>query len=198
MTIHTPIEARSGRVPAWAAIVTVFLLLVGGVYLASNLAGENPALAVPGPSGSGSPGASGGVDSGAALAIIKTAGCQACHGQINAAGFAFENYDAVGGYRTDEEGQKVDASGTLNLASAPITFKNAVELMKTGAKSPELRQCVARSWIRALLRREERPEEAGSLKDIGTAFAAANYDMRSLIVAVTKTRAFTHRNPIGK
>ena len=80
MTIHTPIEARSGRIPAWAAIVTVFMLLVGGVYLASNLAGENPALAVPGPSGSGSPGASGGVDSGAALAIIKTAGCQACHG----------------------------------------------------------------------------------------------------------------------
>ncbi|MDQ2933444.1 MAG: c-type cytochrome [Chloroflexota bacterium] len=81
MTIHTPIEARSGRVPAWAAIVTVFLLLVGGFYVASNLAGENPALAVPGPSGSGSPNASGRVDSGAALAIIKTAGCQACHGQ---------------------------------------------------------------------------------------------------------------------
>jgi mono/diheme cytochrome c family protein len=81
VTIQTPIEARSGRVPAWAAIVTVFVLLVGGVYLASNLAGENPALAVPGPSGSGAPSASGGVVAGAALAIIKTAGCQACHGQ---------------------------------------------------------------------------------------------------------------------
>jgi mono/diheme cytochrome c family protein len=81
VTIHTPIEARSGRVPAWAAILTLFVLLVGGFYLASNLTGENPALAVPGPSGSGGPSASGGVDSGAALAIIKKANCQACHGQ---------------------------------------------------------------------------------------------------------------------
>ncbi len=81
MTIHTPIEARSGRVPAWAAILTLFVLLVGGFYLASNLTGENPALAVPGPSGSGGPSASGGVDAGAALAIIKKANCQACHGQ---------------------------------------------------------------------------------------------------------------------
>lgn len=81
MTVHTPIEARSGRVPAWAAILTVFVLLVGGVYLASNLTGENPALAVPGPSGSGGPSASGAVNSGAALAIIKKANCQACHGQ---------------------------------------------------------------------------------------------------------------------
>ena len=81
MSVHTPIEARSGRIPAWAAILTVFVLLVGGFYLASNLSGENPALAGPLPSGSGSPGASGGVDSGAALAIIKKANCQACHGQ---------------------------------------------------------------------------------------------------------------------
>jgi hypothetical protein len=130
--------------------------------------------------------------------FTKAAACQACHSQINAAGFAFENYDAVGGYRTDEEGQKVDASGTLALGSGTVTFKNAVELMKTAAKSPELRDCVARNWLRALLRREEVPDEAGSLKDMSTAFAASNYDMRSLIVALTKTRAFTHRNPIGK
>ncbi len=81
MTIHTPIEARSSRVPAWAAILAVFVILVGGVYLASNLSGENPALAVPGPSGSGGPSASGAVNPGAALAIIKKANCQACHGQ---------------------------------------------------------------------------------------------------------------------
>jgi hypothetical protein len=130
--------------------------------------------------------------------FTKAAACQACHAQINGAGFAFENYDAVGGWRGDEEGQKVDASGTLNLSSGAVTFKNAVDLMKTVGKSPELRECVAKNWMRALLRREERPDEAGSLKDIGTAFAGSSYDVRSLIVALTKTKAFTHRNPIGK
>ncbi len=77
MTVHTPISSRTGRLPAWAAGVTVFFLLVGGVYFASNLSGTNPALAVPQPSAA----ASGGVNPAAALALIKKAQCQACHGQ---------------------------------------------------------------------------------------------------------------------
>jgi mono/diheme cytochrome c family protein len=77
MTVHTPISSHSNRLPAWAAGVTVFFLLVGGVYFASNLSGTNPALAVPQPSAA----ASGAVNTGAALALIKKAQCQACHGQ---------------------------------------------------------------------------------------------------------------------
>ncbi len=50
MTVHTPIEARSGGLPPWAIGLTVFVFLVGGVYLASNLVGQNPALAIPGAS----------------------------------------------------------------------------------------------------------------------------------------------------
>jgi hypothetical protein len=123
--------------------------------------------------------------------------CQVCHGRINAVGFAFENFDAVGGYRDNEEGQKVDASGTLQLPSGPISFKNAVDLVKAIAKTPEVRECVARNWMRFLLRREERIEEGGSLKAINQAFTSSSYDLRALIVGLTKTRAFTHRSPTG-
>jgi hypothetical protein len=63
------------------------------------------------------------------------------------------------------------------------------------AKTPEARDCLARNWMRALLRRDESNLEAGSLKAISTAFATSGYDMRELVVALTKTRAFTHRNP---
>jgi hypothetical protein len=129
--------------------------------------------------------------------FTKAAACQACHGRINAVGFAFENYNAVGGFRDNEEGQPVDASGTLTLGSGTITFKNGVELVKTIAKTPELRECVARNWMRALLRREERPEEEGSLKAIGQALASTSDDMRAAIVALTKTRAFTHHAAAG-
>ena len=51
MTVHTPIETRSGGLPPWAIGLTVFVFLVGGVYLLSNLAGQNPAFAIPGASG---------------------------------------------------------------------------------------------------------------------------------------------------
>jgi mono/diheme cytochrome c family protein len=79
MTVRTPISSRHAGLPAWALGVTVFFLLVGGVYLASNLSGTNPALAGGAPPASAP--ASGGVNAAEALAIIKTAQCQACHGQ---------------------------------------------------------------------------------------------------------------------
>jgi hypothetical protein len=83
---------------------------------------------------------------------------------------AFENYDATGGFRTTEAGKAV-------------------------ASTPELRDCVARQWLRYVLRRQELPEEAGSVKALGAAFEDSSWDVRELLVAVTKARAFTHRKP---
>jgi hypothetical protein len=54
---------------------------------------------------------------------------------------------------------------------------------------------VARQWLRYVLRRAEVPEEAGSVKALTTAFEAASWDVRELLVALTGTRAFTHRKP---
>ena len=79
MTVHTPIETRSGGLPPWAIGLTVFVFLVGGVYLLSNLAGQNPAFAIPGASGP-PPGASGGPDPAVGQALITQGGCEGCHG----------------------------------------------------------------------------------------------------------------------
>lgn len=80
MTVHTPIEARSRGLPAWAIGLTVFLFLVGGVYLLSNLVGENPAFAIPGSSASAP--ASAGPDPAIGQALIEQAqpACTSCHG----------------------------------------------------------------------------------------------------------------------
>lgn len=75
MTVHTPIESRSRGIPAWALGLTVFVLLVGAVYFAGNLTGENPPIvAQPSPSGGG------GDTTQQALALINEGACQSCHG----------------------------------------------------------------------------------------------------------------------
>ena len=79
MTVHTPIESRSGGIPPWAIGLTVFLFLVGGVYFASNLAGENPAFAIPGASAPVASGG-GGADPAVGEALVADAGCAGCHG----------------------------------------------------------------------------------------------------------------------
>lgn len=79
MTVHTPIETRSGGLPPWAIGLTVLLFFIGGVYLAANLTGDNPPFAIPGasapaPSGGGEP------DPAVGEALVAQNQCAACHG----------------------------------------------------------------------------------------------------------------------
>jgi hypothetical protein len=122
--------------------------------------------------------------------------CAGCHNVIDPMGFAFENYDAVGAYRTMEEGKPVNATGSISLPSGEIKFKDAVDLTTQLAKAPEVQECVAKHWMRYLLRREEMPEEKGSVNGLMKAFADSQWDMREMLVATTTTRAFTHRKLI--
>ena len=82
MTVHTPIETRSGGLPPWAIGLTVFVFLVGAVYLASNLAGQNPALAIPGASAPVASGGGGAPDPAVGEALVAQAqpSCTTCHG----------------------------------------------------------------------------------------------------------------------
>jgi hypothetical protein len=116
-----------------------------------------------------------------------------CHQFLDPVGFAFENYDAIGGYRTTENGKPVDASGALRLASGEIKFKNAVDLVKALAKAPETADCMTKQWLRYGLRRREIDSEAPSLAALGNGFKSSGFDVRELMVALTKTKSFTHR-----
>jgi hypothetical protein len=123
--------------------------------------------------------------------------CASCHNTIDPMGFAFENYDAVGQYRETEVGKTVDASGSLELPSGKLEFKNAIELVGQLVKTPELRECMSRHWVRYLLRRQEMPEEKTSIDTLLKAFDDSQGDLREVLVAVTGTKAFTHRQPFA-
>ena len=58
--------------------------------------------------------------------------CSSCHDRMDPLGLALENYDALGRYRTEDSGEKIDASGQLISGEA---FKNIGELKKILAKS---------------------------------------------------------------
>jgi hypothetical protein len=121
--------------------------------------------------------------------------CATCHQVTDPLGFAFESYDAVGAYRTTDQGKPVDASGSIRLASGELKFKNAVELARGLAQAKEVQDCLATQWLRYLLRRTERGGDQASLQAVSEVFRRSGYDLRELLVALVKTRAFTHRAP---
>lgn len=134
-----------------------------------------------------------------------SAACAAgCHGLFDPPGFAFENYDGVGQYRTTDAGQPVDATGTfespLQSAGMPggstFTFQNAIELVQQLAASSEAQTCVDRQWTRYMLGRLETSAEAGSIQAAYTAGAATSgFSLRAMVEALLSSKALMYRQP---
>jgi hypothetical protein len=69
-------------------------------------------------------------------------GCVACHGRIDPIGFAFENFDGVGKYRTSEAGQPINATGSIKDMDG-VTFDGPDQLLQALISDPQIHQCFA-------------------------------------------------------
>ncbi len=131
--------------------------------------------------------------------------CAACHSLMDPLGFAFENYDATGAYRTIENKKPVDASGAINAISPEIDgpFANALELSRRIAPSKVLKDCVARESMRWAIGRETMAEPATDpkvLRDqaiigaLSARLATTNSDIRELFLALVQRDEFAFRS----
>jgi hypothetical protein len=118
---------------------------------------------------------------------------RSCHDIIDPLGFAFENYDAVGGWRTQDAGKTVNAASKLVIDGVERSFNNAVELTAMLSTSKEVGDCMARMFVRYALRRKETKGDEATIGQIQDSFQKSNYDIREMLVSLTKSRAFTHR-----
>jgi hypothetical protein len=128
--------------------------------------------------------------------------CSGCHHAIiNPVGFGFENYDAVGGYRTTENGFPIDATGTLagttEAAAGRGAFSNAIEESALIAASPEAAACYAKTWVRYAFGRPESAGDTCAIAVVGGNLASDDYKVTDLMVDLTRTRAFLYRAPGG-
>ncbi|MEP6655543.1 MAG: DUF1588 domain-containing protein, partial [Myxococcales bacterium] len=134
--------------------------------------------------------------------IHGTSDCaKACHARFDPAGFAFENYDGAGRYRTTENNEQVDATGTFEspakvagMAGTTFKFNNAVELAQQLAASPDAQACVARQWSRFLLGHTESEADIGSLQVAYHAGASnPGFSIRDMLSALLTSKAFMFR-----
>lgn len=127
--------------------------------------------------------------------LTGQSGCSNCHSQINPPGFAFENFDAVGQLRTEEDGEPVDTSGQMTIDGETLTFTGAPELVDALAQSQEARTCYAGKWLEFAFGRKL----AGTDETSQLALAAPDLSVEELVLRITQTRPFLERapNPVG-
>ena len=66
---------------------------------------------------------------------------------FNPLGYAFENYDAIGKYRTTDHGQPVNAADSYTLDGQLKSFTNGVELSQLLAEAKETHACYVQNMM---------------------------------------------------
>jgi hypothetical protein len=120
--------------------------------------------------------------------------CASCHQLMDPVGLGFENFDAVGRYRTEEAGKPIDASGEFfSTDDIDGQFNGAVEMAGKLASSAMTRTCMVKQWFRYGYGRGEGDIDRCTLDALGRAFTASGGNVRDLLMRLTQTDAFLYR-----
>jgi len=120
--------------------------------------------------------------------------CHTCHQLMDPIGLGFENYDTVGRFRSQENGQPVDASGhIINTRDSDGDFNGLFGLVDKLTASAQVSDCVAATWFTYALSRDAGAADVCSLATLAASFQGSGHDMRDLLVKLTVTDAFRYR-----
>ena len=120
--------------------------------------------------------------------------CNSCHSVIDPLGFALENYDVIGGWRTiDEAGKPVDASGTT-VAGQKIDGLPGLRTVLLEHPDQFPHTVTEKLMAYALGRRVEYYDQPAIRKIVRDA-AAHQYRWSSLVLGIVQSPAFQMRAP---
>jgi hypothetical protein len=119
--------------------------------------------------------------------------CKNCHQYFDPMGNAFEGYDALGAFRTEENGYPVDTSGVLvGAVGGDKPVANAIELVQHLAASPQAHECVTRQLFRFTVGRVEAGFDGCMITDAAKEMAATT-DLRQVITRIVTSDSFVVR-----
>jgi hypothetical protein len=117
--------------------------------------------------------------------------CAACHSIMDPIGFALENFDNAGKWRTLDGATPIDASGQLvdgTKLDGPESLRRALL-----ARSDVFAEVAAEKMLTYAIGRALRPQDMPSVRAITRDAAKANHRFSSLVLGVVKTPQFQMR-----
>jgi hypothetical protein len=121
--------------------------------------------------------------------------CAQCHNFINPFGFMQENYDAIGRWRTTDEGQPIDASLSVDfLDEGPLKTSSPVEALRGFTRSLRFQQCFTRQLFRFYMGRHEEAYDDPLLRQMFFDFANnGEQDIVRMLRTLASSAIFSQR-----
>jgi hypothetical protein len=121
--------------------------------------------------------------------------CASCHARMDPLGFGFENFDAVGAWRTKEGRHAIDPSGVLPDGAS---FKGPVQLRAILKKKRDLfARCLSEKLLTYALGRGTERSDRCFIDEIARDLAKGDYKFSRLVLAIVKSEPFQKRRGKG-
>ena len=117
--------------------------------------------------------------------------CAACHARLDPLGFALENFDAVGAYRTEDDGVAVEASGALpdgRLVDGPGGLRRVLL-----DRRDEFVETLAASLLTYAIGRGLESYDRPAVREIRRRVEAADHRFSALVSAIVDSVPFRFR-----
>jgi hypothetical protein len=123
------------------------------------------------------------------------AACASCHNLMDPIGFSLENFDAIGRWRTLEEGMPIDTAGGLPDGS---TFNGVTGLEEGLLKHPDLFvNTLTEKLLTFALGRGVETYDAPAVRKIVRDARAEDYRFSSIILGIVNSTPFTMRTAVN-
>jgi Protein of unknown function (DUF1592)/Protein of unknown function (DUF1588)/Protein of unknown function (DUF1587)/Protein of unknown function (DUF1585)/Protein of unknown function (DUF1595)/Planctomycete cytochrome C len=117
--------------------------------------------------------------------------CASCHQRMDPLGFGFENFDAVGAWRTQEDRFPIDASGILPDGRS---FRGPTELKVILKEKADLfAHCLSEKMLTYALGRGLERQDRCAVDEVAAFLKKNDYKFSALVLGIVKSEPFQNR-----
>ena len=124
------------------------------------------------------------------------ASCAACHRKIDPLGFALDNFNAIGEWRTSTAAVPLDVSGVLPTGEKVDGFAGLKAVLLT--RKDEFVQHAIGKVLEYALGRELDGQDECTVREVHAAMKQADYRFSVLVMEIVKSVPFRQRRPKGE
>jgi hypothetical protein len=128
---------------------------------------------------------------------ITDPSCASCHTTLDAIGFTFEGFDAMGGAQTTDHGRPVDQRARVRLSAsrASVDLASSAELTQALLENPSISECFARHAFRYFSAQADPAVEASFLAVREQLPDDRRDNLVEVLVAYVASDLFAYREP---